>query len=274
MAEDLELHRKEKPARLVAGELKRPGGKVKFEAGVEGRLSVYSFRKVGSRYYIGGDCCKGQSNSEDADYACAQVFDRYTWEQVAVWHGRVEASEFAREMEGLGYFYNKAHLIPESNDHGNTVCVKLQEWHYPDLYVRQQFDALGTKTIKKPGFETNKKTRPLLVDSIDSSINSSVPKLNDIPTLEELLTFVRHDKTGKPQAARGCHDDRVIAVGLAFVIMETGEKTLVRESTVIPERTGTIANDAKRAIRRARSTVMDGGNKAGGGDSLLTYHGT
>ena len=202
--------------RWVRGDVVRSGGRATWASSADGPLSVYRWPSQGREYVVGGDPCKGVVRGKNPDSACLQVIDRHSWEQVAVWHGRVEAPEFARKMELVGYFWNRALLVPEANDHGHTVCVKLEEWSYPNLFLRHEIDMLGHEPLKRTGWENNSKTRPVLVDTITAGLNDGLIVLHDVPTIAELTTFVRNEKSGKAEADANCHDDRVIALGLAL----------------------------------------------------------
>jgi hypothetical protein len=250
-----------KGPRVVSGKVRRDAGKVKFVADPNGPLAVYRFPEKGREYCIGGDPCKGASDeASDPDFAEAHVYDRHTWEQVAVFRDRIEATEFSKVLEMLGYLYGKALIVPEANDHGYTLCVRLEESMYPNLYIRQEMDVLGNLPKKKTGWENNRKTRPILIDAVDGAITENLAKFNDIETIRQCLTFVRNPKSGKAEHDKGCHDDAVMASGLALVVMQVGpqpmaEKSKLNWDRMQPEQAmvSKEIEKQKRAYRVARS---------------------
>ena len=49
-------------------------------------------------------------------------------------------------------------------------------------------------------------------------VRENVECINDPTTIEEMLTFVHDEKTYKPQAEQGAHDDCVMALAIAHYI--------------------------------------------------------
>lgn len=204
------------------------------ENGIElskiGRLTVFKEKKPGSNYLIGADVAEGL---ETGDYSCAQIIERETCEQVAIWHGHVSPEEFGRILYNVGVYYNYGWLAPERNFHGFGVVSQLRSNRYRRLYydydVPQQTIRKSKTGEKKYGWETNRKTRPILVQDLAKFLSEKHLKINDIQTIEELFTFI-YDKEGNTGAMGGCHDDRVIALGIAIQLYKrTGVPTYREE---------------------------------------------
>jgi len=70
----------------------------------------------------------------------------------------------------------------------------------------------------KLGWETGGVSRPLLISMLDELIRQDALAIHDPITQQELLTFVIK-KTGKAEHQSGCHDDTVIALALACVVI-------------------------------------------------------
>lgn len=256
-AEDLRRRAEGKKPRFVRGELRQIKGRQVFQLNPDADLYVYRFPQRGAAYVIGGDPCRGVSKVEDAqgvesDAAEWHVYDTVTWEQVAVYSARVDAVTFARMGYALGWFYNRAHVASEVNDHGHTVVVKLAEWNYPDLYMRHEFDTIGAPPVKKPGWETNKKTRPIWIDAVGSAINGRYARFNHLPFLEQCLTFVRTKEKPQGEADSGCHDDGVTATGIALAVMEHKYKRPAASSPFDPTKNlgdyAMVNRDLKRCV--------------------------
>lgn len=181
----------------------------------KGPLTVYTLPVKGRKYVIGGDVAKGTIHS---DYSCLQVLDAITGDQVAVWHGKADPTEFAYEAARLGYYYNTAFVGIECNKDGITTNKILHnEIQYPNLYRRKQLDNIHEDTQAALGFHTNDITRPLILNKLARWIIEGEFSLNDGTTISECMTFVR-DENGKYQAQEGCYDDAVIALAIAVFL--------------------------------------------------------
>ena len=238
--------------RFQVGNIRRKNSSLAWRPDPAGYLRVYKWPEKHHRYAIGADTAQGLTIGKDPDYCAAQVIDRHSWEQVAVFRGRKTPSEFAEILWLLGYFYNKAKLAPESNNHGHSVLAKLEEERYPNLYIRQDMDKLGNIPVQRSGWENNAKSRPIVIDAIDDSINSSLGVINDLQTLEELKTFVHDPKTGKEKGASGCHDDLVMALGIAYAVMQYGDAVIPEYSKLDVDRLNPDQQMVHRMLERSR----------------------
>jgi len=252
--------------RGLEGDIRRKGAQVRFVPKPDGPLMIYRMPERGREYWIGADACRGivSPKNPDPDFAEAHVYDSKSWEQVAVYRDRIEASKFAKVVTALGWYFGGALLIPESNDHGNTVIVSIQNEGYPNLYVRHDTDKMGMEPIKRFGWENNRKTRPQVVDAVDDAINEDLATFNDIPTIEQMMTFVRNPSTGKPEADIGCHDDGVIASGLVFVVAELQQPGDMSNKRLDLDRLPPEQSMVMRDILRQKRAVVLQRNQAWG----------
>lgn len=183
-----------------------------------GSLTLYRDKKdIGKgQYVIGADVAEG---IETGDYSCVQLLDRYTCEQVAVWHGHISPEEFAVVLYNMGRFFNNAFIGVERNMHGYGVLKRLREMKYVRLYCDyDQATSVVKANVdgdKRYGWHTNEKTKPVMIQDLAAFLNNNHIKLNDFNTIEELTTFV-YNKDGKTEAMGGCHDDRVMALAIAL----------------------------------------------------------
>lgn len=158
-------------------------------------------------YVIGGDTA-----GTGSDYFAAHVLDNRTGEQVAVIHHQFGERMFAEQMYCLGMFYNEA-LIGIETNYSTYPEVCLESLGYRRLYVRQRVDTFTGKLIDAFGFETNTKTRPLIIDELKDVARQALDTIHDFDTLGEMLTMV-YDENWKPQAEEGEHDDLVLSFAI------------------------------------------------------------
>jgi len=190
-----------------------------------GKLRIYKFPDPGKSYVIGGDTAKG---TEHSDYSVLQVLEQDTGDLVATLRGKINPTEFAYDAARLGYFYagmtRAAFLGVEVNKDGITTNNVLhKDIHYPNLFRRRTVDKTSEETEYKLGFHTNERTRPIILNKLANWINEGEFALNDEKTILECMTFVKDDH-GRYEAQEGCHDDCVIALGIAIYIFDYAVK--------------------------------------------------
>jgi len=117
-----------------------------------------------------------------------------------------------------------AFLGVEVNKDGITTNNVLhKDIHYPNLFRRRTVDKTSEETEYKLGFHTNERTRPIILNKLANWINEGEFALNDEKTILECMTFVKDDH-GRYEAQEGCHDDCVIALGIAIYIFDYAVK--------------------------------------------------
>lgn len=182
----------------------------------KGFIRIRKKPEEGVPYVIGGDTAGTGNKSVDPDYFVGQLLDNRTGEQVAVLHDRLDEREYAVQMYCLGMYYNTA-LIGVEVNYSTYPEKKLEELGYPNLYVREQVDNYNEKMMETFGFETNLKTRPLIIDGLKDVFRYSPELITDFDTLGEMLTFI-YAEGRRPQAEQGEHDDLVMALAIAHFI--------------------------------------------------------
>jgi hypothetical protein len=185
----------------------------KFFPKAKGWVKVWRKPEDGHSYVIGVDTAAGVRGG---DYACGQVLDMSTLEQVATIHGYIEPWEMAKQLAPLGRWYNRALVAVELQGNGRSVQDYLiRVYQYPHLHPwRGRQDSIVPTAPKLYGWETNVQTRPLLIDAGRRAINAGLVILHDRGTLDEITHFSRTD-TGRYEAEMG-HDDRVLALLIAL----------------------------------------------------------
>lgn len=181
----------------------------------DGYISIYQEPDYEVAYVIGGDTA-----GDGSDSFTGQVLDVETEEQVAVLKHETDEDLYARQMFCLGLYYNYALLGVETNF--STFPVKeLQRLGYTHQYRRETIDEITEKKQYKYGWLTTIKSRPLAIAGLVKVVREHPETINDIATLEEMLTFVRNEK-GKAEAQQGKHDDLIIGLAIAHAIKGQG----------------------------------------------------
>lgn len=184
---------------------------IRWEDDPQGFISIYADRIDGVPYVIGGDTA-----GEGSDSFVGQVLDNRTGTQVAILRQQTDEDLYAKQMYCLGKYYNNALVGIETNF--STFPVReLERLRYPKQYVRETVDDYTHAVKRSFGFQTNSKTRPVIISELIKACRDDIDIVCDRTTLEEMLTFVR-DENYKPTAEEGAHDDCVMSLAIAHYI--------------------------------------------------------
>ena len=184
---------------------------IKWVDDPNGYIKIYNDKKKDYPYVLGGDTA-----GDGSDNFTGHVLDNTTGEQVAVLKHQFDEDLYARQTYCLGHYYNNA-LIGIETNYSTYPNKELERLGYPNLFVREREDNFTHNIVKAFGFETNKKTRPIIIAELVEFVRENINLINDKETLEEMLTFVRNEK-GRPEAQNGAHDDLVMGKAIAHYI--------------------------------------------------------
>lgn len=159
---------------------------------------------AGHAYLIAADPAEGK---RDSDYSAAIVYDLSTGEHVATLRDRLEPWQFARAIASLGYEFNHALVAVERNNHGHAV---LQALTMHCGYLNLHYGKDG-----RLGWHNNAATRPMALDHLADSLRTRRWSTSDRLLIDEMTKFIVSD-TGRPEAARGAHDDLVLAAAIGW----------------------------------------------------------
>lgn len=176
-----------------------------------GYIKIYEEVLEGYPYVLGGDTA-----GEGSDNFAGQALNNVTGNQVAVLKHQFDEDMYAKQMYCLGIYYNEA-LIGVETNYSTYPNKELERLKYPNLFIREREDTYTHKTIKSYGFETNKKTRPIIIAGLVEEYRDNIEQVNDRETLKEALTFIKNEN-GRPEAQEGYHDDLTMANAIAHYI--------------------------------------------------------
>lgn len=186
--------------------------KYKFIPDECGTVIIYEHPKKDYPYVFGGDIAEGLING---DWSVTQVCDNTTGIQVAKQRLHIHPDLFALEQIKLARYYNDALIADEVNNHGMTTITSLQRENYWKQYKREIFDRISKSTQQKFGFDTKDQSRQRIIDRLRAIAREEIELINDIETLNEMLTFIYNDQ-GKEEAESDCFDDCVISIAIMY----------------------------------------------------------
>lgn len=172
------------------------------------------------KYVIGVDVSEGieveASSGKEADFSVITVFDVLARKVVARWRGYADPDQLGEIVFNIGTYYNTALVGVEINNHGIATAAKLRNMFYRNLYMREtaedeQFQVRTTKF----GWQTNKKTKPIMISELQRSIREGDIIDLDIVFIREAMSYIRKDN-GAMEAQQGQHDDVVMSTAIAL----------------------------------------------------------
>lgn len=212
------------------GRLAVLGGKIsfvlcgEFEGGVLRVFSRPSADREWGRYIIGAD----PSHTDAGDYACAQVLNRRTLEQVAVYRRKCDPITFAQDLELLGRWFNEALVVTEKEGPGYATVGHLEGRGYPHQWMSEKLDTVRGRGMGPYGWSTNVQTKHLAVQTLLKAIVDDLTSvggldyglvLHDDMTATEMKDYVSSPKgSGYENSDGSQYDDGVMALAIAVTV--------------------------------------------------------
>lgn len=179
-------------------------------------LTLWVLPKKGEKYYIGVDTGEGLGQ----DYSALQVLSSDGIQVAEYKSNKVKPFQYAEIVNDIGIYYNKALLCVEKASAGHTVVDKLKnDYRYSNMYKYKDYDARGIP-MKKVGFVTNQKTKPLMINDFVELFETNQILINSKDLLSEMKMF--QFKDGKMGAIVGFHDDLCLSMAMAIVALKSG----------------------------------------------------
>lgn len=224
---------------IMRGNLAGLNPNMTFINNAEGPLKVWEEPDKNEQYVIFGDV------GQEHDRCVATVLNKRTAKVVAKWKMVINARTFGKEIQKLGYWYNKALIAVEINNMGQSTMDQVIEDNYPTIYFRQQLDTMTKQVTDVPGWRTTEQSKGQLIGHMQSLVQEGL-QIQDEDIVGEMMTYIR-DKNGKMNAVQGAYDDCVISVCGAYFILR-----LQPYSAPTPKSTRETAGSRLRQMRTIR----------------------
>ena len=197
--------------------------------GMDKNLWLWEYPDRTHTYVIAADVARGDGQ----DYSACHVLDISCEKpvQVAEYKGKMSTKDFGDFLVALATEYNSCLLVVERENVGWGTIQEVIDREYPNTFyssadlkyveVRRQLTNNWSSEDKKlvPGFSTNIKTRPLIIDNMEHYMRQMAIEIRSKRTLAELETFIW--KNGKAIAMEGYNDDLVMALCIALWVRDT-----------------------------------------------------
>lgn len=182
-----------------------------------GKLVLYRPPARGRDYICGIDSAGGVGR----DSSVAVVFDAEDKAIVAQYASNtIQPDLFATTVcLPLGLHYNNALLVVETNgEYGGMVLSNLKA-RYPNLFMRQEWDKIALEYKNEYGFRTTERTRGRVFATLAKYLREGTWT----PTVDLLMEMAQMNidpSTNRVDHPDGCHDDIVMAAGIALAVMD------------------------------------------------------
>lgn len=193
-----------------------------------GALTIYAKpdRKNEMHYALGADVAEGIDVSSDkyskGDRSSVHILCQETGQQVAKYVDWISPDHFANVIFYMGRMYNNAYCGIESNNHGLVTLTCLRDLDYPLNLIHHSivYGESYEDGTEKLGWLTNRRTKPLLIDTLSAGLRDKEIWGLDSDTIAELRTYTK-DGRGRMGGEQGCYDDQVISLGIAYMMLTT-----------------------------------------------------
>ena len=201
-----------------------------YRTGWDRNLWMWEKYQEGVSYLLVADVARG----DGADNSVFHIMRTDTMEAVAEYQGKPTLDHFSRILNDAGKEYGGCLLVVENIGIGISVCEKLRDLEYPNLYysikgTHEYVDALTGEYSSNAvmGFTTSTKTRPLIVAKLEEYIRNRLVKTKSQRLFAETKTFIWNN--GKPQAMRSYHDDLIMSLAIACWVRDTALEVSEKE---------------------------------------------
>ena len=213
-----DLNKVYKPEPGKRGQLLENSARVEFHERSDGPLTL--FRKVHPNpdlgtYIVAGDPTK----TTVGDFACIQVINRRTLEQVAEWRARIDPITFADELFMLGKFFNLALVSTEIEGPGYSTIGALLAKNYPRLYQRSRADSIASpSTSSNYGWSTTLQTKNLMIGWVMRFVVDGSITIHSSTLYNEMKEYVRLPSGEYGPSTKDGFDDCVMAFAQAIIV--------------------------------------------------------
>ena len=190
-------------------------------------LWVWEEPEPSGNYVLSADVARGDGD----DFSTFHVFSVEDLDQKMEFQGKITPETFANQIYTQASYYNDALVVVERNSFGRSVLQELIDRGYRNiLYTSNDLslvDIRKTRDINegrktKPGLDTNRKTRPLIISRMKEFMRNKHCNIKSSRLIEEFRTFIW--KGDKPQHMPGYNDDLVMAAAFGIWVRDSALK--------------------------------------------------
>lgn len=203
--------------RYIRVNLLKIDNRIEYRELPHGQVKVFEFPNKVNEYALGGDVSEGLAKGDESYLV---VRNKWTRNVVATANGLYGTDELAVLAQILSEWYGMCITGVESNNHGHSVNQDLKNMACNLYYTKKRHPETGKISIVRAGWTTTSTTRPFMLDQLEEEVRRCAAEFRDPDILAQMKTFVRDEKTGKPQADGDLLDDGVIATAICGIMIQ------------------------------------------------------
>ncbi len=207
-------------------------------------LKVFRYPEKGERLFVSCDIGAGFVETKDGDFSTMGVFvlnELQRDELIMTWRGHLNPIAFAEVSSALcwllvsyvGEEVTMPELVPEWQGPGTAFCTYCDNKNlYPHLYRYQQPGVHGMPKSKHVGWESNAKTKPLMVSYCCRMVEKGMIDIPDADVILEMASYKKLDDFGDVASYGGAahrHDDLVSMLQIGCAILRIRAATIPGE---------------------------------------------
>ena len=158
---------------------------------------MWRWPRKGDRQFLTADVGGGDPDTRDGDWSVIVVGVLNEWDNDEVimrWRGHLNPVVYAWVIATLAWGVRAMvgdnvvapEIVPEWTGPGRATCVELDLRHpYPNLYRYQHPGVQGMPKTKHIGWESNNKTKPLMVKYMLNMVNNGYIDIPDEEFVQE-----------------------------------------------------------------------------------------
>lgn len=196
-------------------------------------LKVWRWPNKGERLFLCCDVGGGDPATKNADYSVITVGSLNPWgqdEYLMRWRGHLNPIPFAWVCAslawGLRYMVGDnvqaPELIPEWTGPGRATCTELDLRNLYEVYRYQVPGVHAMPKSKHIGWESNAKTKALMVNYMLMMVNQRLIEIPDERLVDEMASYKQLDPYGTETSfggAAGIHDDLVTGFSMLCAML-------------------------------------------------------
>jgi hypothetical protein len=192
-------------------------------------IKLYRLPEPSEQIVIGSDPAEGGDNSTFV------AISKRLSDVVMIGKSKEESSQLGHSLNHIGKWFHKITgvfpILAVERNVGSAAIYVLKELNYPAIFkMPSSFTAAIDAESQNYGWVTSSATRPKMLDDLALAIRQKSIGIHSKELVDEMFTFIRHYKTGKPEADAGCHDDLVMAFAIAWQVYQSHSGTFLQEN--------------------------------------------
>lgn len=135
---------------------------------------------------------------------------------LAFYYAPIPPDMLCEIIDRLVELWYKGIIGIERNNTWLSTIVKAKDYDwYSMLYAERTIDKVTNQPTRKIWWQTNTKTRPLMINEYEEAIRRAFITQVDERLRSEMYSFIYNEKH-KPEAQQGTHDDAIIADAICY----------------------------------------------------------